>query len=139
MKSNLLHSHLTMQFENVSPQRVYDVYLSSKEHGEATKNVAEIDARAGGSFSAYDGYLTGNFITLVPGKFILQTWRSEHFKPTDPDAILALKFGTNDFEVTEVEMLFINNPDHLDRHDNSAWNFNYWEPFRKYLSENPVR
>jgi uncharacterized protein YndB with AHSA1/START domain len=138
MKSNLVHSHVTIQFDGVSPERVYEVYLSSKEHGAATGQSADIDARVGGKFSAYDEYLTGNILSLVPGKSIVQTWRSGHYKESDKDAILALRFRTNQFEVTEVEMVLINNPDDLERHDDSSWNFNYWEKFRTYLAKNPT-
>jgi hypothetical protein len=133
MKSNLLHAHLTTQFNGVAPERLYEVYVTADEHGRATGQPAAIDARDGGAFSAYGGYLTGTFIRLVPGRLVVQFWRSKHFKDTDPDAILSIAFRKNEYEQAEAELILTNVPNDMTRHDNSSWNRFYWEPFRKYL------
>jgi hypothetical protein len=133
MKANLLHAHVTAQFNGVAPERLYGVYVDAGEHARATGQPAAIDAREGGAFSAYGGYLTGTFIRLVPGLLVVQFWRSEHFKDSDPDAILSIAFRINEYERTEAELLLTNVPDGMTRHDNSSWNQFYWEPFRDYL------
>ena len=133
MKSNLLHAHVTTQFTGVSPERIYDVYMSPAEHAAATGQPAAIEPSEGGSFSAYDGYLTGRFLRLVPGSLIVQFWRSRHFEPADPDAILSIAFRTNELGQAETELLLILVPDQVNRHDNSSWNYFYWEPIREYL------
>lgn len=74
MKSNLLHAHLTTQFTGAAPERLYEVYTDAREHALATGQPAAIDAREGGDFSAYGGYLTGRFIRLVPGQLVVQYW-----------------------------------------------------------------
>jgi Activator of Hsp90 ATPase homolog 1-like protein len=134
MKSNLLHAHLTTQFAGVSPERLYQVYVTAEEHARATGQPAAIEAREGGAFSAYGGYLTGEFIRLVPGKLVMQFWRSKHFKESDGDAILSIAFRQNEYGQAETELLLTSVPDDMTRHDNSSWNYFYWEPFRAYLS-----
>jgi activator of HSP90 ATPase len=134
VKSNLLHAHTTTQFNGVTPERLYAVYVDADEHARATGQAAAIEAREGGAFSAYGGYLTGRFLRLRPGGLVVQLWRSKHFKETDPDAILSIAFRKNEYEQAEVELLLTNMPDDMTRHDNSSWNHFYWEPFRKYLS-----
>ena len=137
MKSHLLHAHLTAQFKGVSPEKIYETYTSAEEHERATGQPASIDAREGGEFSAYDGYLTGKFINLIPGRLIVQYWRSGHFKDTDPDSILTIAFRKNEFGAAEMELLLTHYPDHLDYNDNTAWNNFYVEPFRAYLNGKP--
>jgi hypothetical protein len=92
-----------------------------------------IDAREEGAFSAYGGYLTGRFIRLVPGRLVVQFWRSKHFKDTDADAILSIEFRRNEYERAEAELVLTNVPNDMTRHDNSSWNQFYWEPFRDYF------
>lgn len=133
MKSNLLHAHVTTQFNGIAPERLYDIYVDADEHARATGQPAAIDARAGGAFSAYGGYLTGTFIRLIPGRLVVQFWRSRHFKDSDPDAILSIAFRTNEYEKAEAELVLTNVPNEMTRHDNSSWNEFYWEPFRGYL------
>jgi hypothetical protein len=133
MKSNLLHAHLTVQFNGIKPERLYQVYMSADEHARATGQPTAIDAREGGEFSAYGGYLTGRFIRLLPGQLIIQFWRSKHFNGSDPDAILSIAFRKNEYEQAETELVLTNVPNDMTRHDNSSWNQFYWEPFRAYL------
>jgi hypothetical protein len=104
MKSNLLHAHVTAQFNGVAPERIYSVYVDADEHARATGHPAVIDAREGGAFSAYDGYLTGAFIRLIPGRLVVQFWHSRHFKDSDPDAILSIAFCTIEYENAEASI-----------------------------------
>jgi Activator of Hsp90 ATPase homolog 1-like protein len=133
MKSNLLQAHLTTQFNGVAPERLYEVYVNAEEHTRATGQPAAIDAKEGGAFSAYGGYLTGTFIRLRPGQLVVQFWRSRHFNDTDPDAVLSIAFRRNDYEQVEAELLLTNVRNDMTRYDNSSWNQFYWEPFREYL------
>ena len=138
MKSNLLHAHQTTQFNGVVPERLYKVYIDPREHALATGQPATIDARDGGEFSAYGGYLTGRFIRLIPARLVVQFWRSRHFGDNDPDAILSIAFRRNEYEQAEVELVLTNVPAGMTRHDNSSWNQFYWEPFRAYLTGTPA-
>jgi activator of HSP90 ATPase len=133
MKSNLLHAHVTAQFNGIAPERLYELYVNAAEHAGATGQPAAIDAREGGAFSAYGGYLTGRFIRLVPGRRIVQFWRSKHFGEGDPDAILSIDFRKNEYGQAEAELVLTNVPNEMTRHDNSSWNQFYWEPFRDYV------
>lgn len=137
MKSHLVHAHLTAQFNNVSPQQIYDTYMNADAHSRATGQAATIDPREGGAFSAYGGHLTGEFIKLVSGRLIVQTWRSGHFQDSDPDSVLTILLRTNEYGATELELLLTHYPDHLEYNDNSAWNNFYVEPFRAYSNGKP--
>ena len=46
---------------------------------------AEVSERVGAAYSAWDGYITGRNVELVPGRSIVQTWRTSEFADDDPD------------------------------------------------------
>jgi activator of HSP90 ATPase len=69
-----------------TPKQVYDAWLSSKGHAAMTGSPARISAKSGGKFSAWDGYITGHNLKLLPGKRIVQAWRTTEFAASDPDS-----------------------------------------------------
>ncbi len=62
-----------------TPRAVFDAWMSSKAHTDMTGGAAEIDAKVGGEFTAWDGYIRGRTLELEPGKRITQTWRTTEF------------------------------------------------------------
>jgi hypothetical protein len=44
---------VTVQFNDVAPERLYDIYVDADEHARATSQPAVIDVREGEAFSAY--------------------------------------------------------------------------------------
>ena len=73
-----------------SPKQVYDAWLSSKGHAAMTGADAKVSAHIGGTFTAWDGYISGKSLTLKPGKQIVQSWRTTEFAPSDPDSQIEL-------------------------------------------------
>ncbi len=68
-----------------SPEAVYEAWLSSAAHGAMTGAKTKASKRVGAAFSAWDGYIVGKNIELVPGKRIVQSWRTSEFGADDPD------------------------------------------------------
>ncbi len=82
-----------------SPEAIYKAWLSSKGHAEMTGAPAKCSARPSGVFSAWDGYITGKNVELVPNEKIVQAWRTSEFSTDDPDSrieveLSAAKTGT---------------------------------------------
>jgi activator of HSP90 ATPase len=116
-----------------SPKTLYRMFLSSKEHGAACGGAqARIVPRVGGTFSIWDGQLTGRTLLLKPGRMIVQAWRSTGFKPTDPDSILILTFD-GDAKRGTLSMVHANVPDHDAEGVRSGWPSYYWRPWKSYL------
>ena len=73
----------------VSPQKIYEAILSSKEFSESTKlsfpdfssASATIDSTVGDTFSLFDGHIIGRTIELVPSQRIVQAWRVVDWPP----------------------------------------------------------
>ena len=57
-----------------SPEEVYDAFMDAKKHSAFTGAKATSDAKVGGEFSAWDGYITGKNLELEKGKRIVQEW-----------------------------------------------------------------
>ena len=78
---------------SASPKELFSIYTDSKKHFAATGVKASVSARVGAKFTAFEGMLSGQNLMVVPGKMIVQRWRSKHFHKSDPDSILILTFS----------------------------------------------
>ncbi len=144
--------HQTAEFDNVSPKRLYQIYMSSREHSAFTGFPAEVQKpQNGGKFVAFDGAapggaagITGHILfvdegTHDPNTFVvIQTWRGFHDGPTDVDSTLTLTFrkpapGMND-SGAEIELVQANVPDATLRVVDTSWNVRYWQPLRAYIA-----
>ena len=72
------------------PEEIYAAWLDSKAHGAMTGAAAKATAKVGGAFSAWDGYAYGTNLELVPGKKIVQSWRTTDFAEGDKDSKLTV-------------------------------------------------
>ena len=115
-----------------TPQELFDLYMDSKKHSEATGGKAVLSKNAGGSFLAWDGYIEGKNLVLVPGRLIVQAWRTSEFKKSDLDSVLVLTLekavGGSLLTMTHTAV-----PDAIAPHFNKGWKTHYWKPFEKYL------
>lgn len=75
-----------------SPRELYDIFLDPKKHSKATGAKATGSGKLGGNFTAWDGYIKAKTLALVPGRMIVQSWRTLAFKAADPNSILVLTF-----------------------------------------------
>jgi activator of HSP90 ATPase len=110
---------------------LYEIFMDSKKHTRATGGKAVISRKVGGTFTAWDGYLWGKNLLLVPGKTIVQSWRSSEFKKGDPDSILVLTFE----KAAGGCLLTMTHTAIAARSESYAkgWKDFYWKPIAKYL------
>lgn len=64
---------------SASPPAIYEAWISSDGHTAMTGAEASVDARVGGAYDAWDGYITGRTLALEAGRRIFQTWRTSEF------------------------------------------------------------
>ena len=114
-------------------QELYAMYLNPKTHAAITGNKVEIGARPGARFRAFDGVLTGRILQTVPGRLIVQSWRSRPFHKGDVDSTLVLRF-TPRGRSGRIDLMHINVPNHDYSGVNNGWKTYYWKPWRKYLA-----
>ncbi len=70
--------HQEVDFK-ATPQRIYEILLDSKQFAAFTGMPAEIDPKAGGSFSMFGDLIVGRNVELLPNQRIVQAWRPTHW------------------------------------------------------------
>lgn len=119
-------------FFTASPAKLYAAYLDSAEHSDFTGCPTRISPKEGTSFRAMD-YITGKNLSLVKNKQIVQSWRGDDWKASDPDSVFILNF-TPEKKGTRVEMIHAGVPDRHKRSLSSGWHEHYWRPLKAWLS-----
>ncbi len=77
----------------LSAEKLYKAWLSSKEHTAFTGAEAKASVKINGKHSAWDGYISGKNLELIPSKKIVQSWRTSEFADDAPDSILEITFA----------------------------------------------
>ena len=117
-----------------SPQEIYDAWLDSLAHSEMTGSEAILSDDIGAEVSAWDGYITGRNIELVPGERIVQSWRTTEFADEHEDSIVTLTL--EDVEGgTLVILQHSNVPEEQTRYEQGGWQQYYFEPMKKYFAK----
>jgi len=80
------------EYFNASAEVLYEAWLDSKIHTKMTGAKAVCSSKVNGSFAAWDGYISGKNLSLVPNKKIVQTWRTTDFSENDDNSELTLEF-----------------------------------------------
>ena len=112
---------------------LYAMYLNPRTHQAITGGKVVISARAGSKYSAFNGMLRGRTLYTVPGRLIVQAWRSSGWKKGDLDSTLILRFTPRGGR-GRIDLVHANVPDHDYRGVNNGWKKYYWRAWRKYLA-----
>ncbi|HWD86651.1 MAG TPA: SRPBCC domain-containing protein [Mucilaginibacter sp.] len=130
--------HQEISFK-ASPGRIYEILLSSKQFSECTKKSfdnftaasAKIDPVPGGTFSVFDGHITGRILELVPGQRIVEAWRVVDW----PAGIYSIARFELRPEGSGSKLIFDHTgfPEGLKAHLTEGWQQHYWDALTKYL------
>ena len=71
-------------------QEIYEAWLDSLVHSEMTGGKASMSNEIDTEVSAWDGYITGRNLELVPGERIVQSWRTTQFTDEHEDSIITV-------------------------------------------------
>lgn len=116
-----------------SPHNVYEALMDSKKHTAFTGGKAIIGRTAGGSMMAYDNYITGKNIELVPDKKIVQDWRAVDW-PEGYFSRVTFEF-TAVPEGTRLDFTHANVPEGTEEEFTQGWIDNYWDPMKVFLEK----
>lgn len=126
-----IHQEVTI---NAAPEVVFDVLVSSEKFREMTGGrEAAISSEAGGAVSLFDGAISARNIELVPGKRVVQAWRSNDW----PEGLYSIVR----FELSQAgrstELVFdqAGHPDEATEMLSGGWHQMYWEPMNAMLSK----
>ena len=115
-----------------SPQEVYHAWLSSKGHSAMTGSAASVSDQVGGEFEAWDGYIHGKNIELVPNQRIVQAWRTSEFSDDEPDSQIEITLEPVEGQ-TKLTLKHTGLPPHGGQYED-GWVESYFEPMKAYFS-----
>ncbi len=116
-----------------SPQEIYDAWLDSIGHSEMTGGAAEMSDEIGAEISAWDGYISGRNLELVPGERIVQSWRTTKFSDEHEDSIITVTLEELD-DGTLLTLVHSNVPDDHRSYEEGGWHSRYFEPMQAYFA-----
>jgi uncharacterized protein YndB with AHSA1/START domain len=116
-----------------SAQEIYDAWLDSLAHSEMTGGEATMSDEIGAEVSAWDGYITGCNLELVPGERIVQSWRTTKFTDEHEDSIIAVMLE-EDEGGTLLTLVHSNVPDGQTSYEQGGWQEHYFEPMKEHFA-----
>ena len=114
-------------------ENLYRAWLDSELHTKMTGGKAEVSDQVGGSFTAWDGYISGKNLELDAGKRILQTWRTTEFADSESDSKIEIWFEKIDGG-TKVTLKHTDLPPHGTQYE-QGWEEAYFQPMREYFTK----
>ena len=117
-----------------TPEEIYEAWLDSLSHTEMTGGEASMSDEVGAEVSAWDGYISGRNLELVPGARIVQSWRTSQFGDEHEDSIVTISLAEAD-DGTLLTLVHSNVPDEQRSYEEGGWESNYFEPMRVYFAK----
>ena len=116
----------------VAPARLYEAWLDAAAHSAMTGSPATVEPTVGGKFSAWDDYITGENVELVPGQKIVQRWRAQDFPVDAAHSLLAVTFE-EDPGGTLVTIEHTELPEPMGKAFTDGWVQFYFKPMKKHF------
>lgn len=117
------------------PEVVYAAWLDPEEHGRFTGGAATCDAKVGGAFTAWDGYIEGRHVLLEPGRRIVQRWRTSEFPEDAPDSKVEILFEPAAEGQTRLVLIHTDIPEDQGAQYQQGWSDHYFEPMKTYFGK----
>ncbi|MFI4867794.1 MAG: SRPBCC domain-containing protein [Steroidobacterales bacterium] len=113
---------------------LFETYIDGAKHAQLTGAPVAIGSEPGAAFRAFDGAITGTMLCVRPPLLVVQSWRSIHFRDTDPDSTLILAFVQQGSQ-GRIELVHLDVPEQDHQGVTTGWENFYWGPWRRLLSK----
>lgn len=115
------------------PRVLYELYVDSRKHSASTGGAAKLGRKEGDPFTAWDGWIVGRTLRLIPALLVVQAWRSTEWPKSVPDSVLVLAFAKAG-RGGRVTLVHTNVPDAEAETLDRGWHDHYWDPWKDYLA-----
>ncbi len=116
------------------PEVIYEALLDGEMHSAFTGSVANVQARVGTKFNAWDGYIHGMVMELDPPHHIVKSWRASDFPQAHPMSRLQIDLTPTSDGGTTLEMRHTGLPESMVGDYDNGWHEHYWKPLRAWLA-----
>jgi activator of HSP90 ATPase len=129
-----IHQEVTI---DASPAAVYAVLTSSRDFAKMTGGkAADISTDVGGAVSLFEGGISARNIELVPGKRVVQAWRSQAW-PEGVYSIVRFELAPAG-KGTKLVFDQAGHPDGAREMLEGGWHQMYWQPMNAMLTGKPM-
>jgi uncharacterized protein YndB with AHSA1/START domain len=115
-----------------TPVEVYDALVNAKKHAAFTGAAAKSSNKIGGKFTAWDGYINGKYLNLVPGRKIVEEWSTNDWPADYGPSLIEFTFERA-VNGTLLKMVHSRVPATQVAQYRQGWKDYYWTPLKKYL------
>jgi uncharacterized protein YndB with AHSA1/START domain len=116
-----------------SAQEIYEAWLDSLAHSQMTGGEARTSDEIDADVSAWDGYITGRNLHLVPHARIVQSWRTTKFTEEHEDSVVTLSLEETE-DGTLLTLVHSNVPDGQTSYQ-QGWETHYFVPMKAYFAK----
>ena len=114
---------------------LYKFFLDSKLHTEVTESKAIINNKIGGRFTAWDGYIKGEIVSLEKNKKIVQKWRTTEFNKNDKDSVLEITIEEIDKNKSNLILKHSGIPEGTEEEYKNGWKEYYIKPLKEFIKK----
>jgi activator of HSP90 ATPase len=114
---------------------LYRFFLDSKLHTEITGSKAIINNKIGGKFTAWDGYIKGEIVSLGKNKKIMQKWRTTEFNKNDKDSILEITIEEINKSKSKLILKHSELPEGTEEKYKNGWKEYYIKPIKEFIQK----
>jgi activator of HSP90 ATPase len=119
---------------HAAPDEVFEALADPAKHAVVTGAAATGKAKVGGKFTAWDGYIKGEFLEIAKGKRLVWAWETTEWPKGYPPSKVELTFeGTE--AGTKLRMVQTGVPAEQAEEYRQGWIDYYWEPLKKHFSK----
>lgn len=117
-----------------APRAIYDAWLDSRGHSAMTGSAAKMSTKVGAKVTAWGGYISGRNLELVPGKRIVQSWRTTQFTDAHEDSTITVTLAPVKTG-TRLTLRHANVPDGQTSYQKGGWRDHYFRPMQAYFAK----
>lgn len=117
----------------IKAEKLFKMWLNTKYHSSFTGAAARISPKINSNFEAWDGYITGKTLEIIPGKFIRQNWRTAEFTEDQPDSVLEITFESLGDDLCKLHLHHYNLSKHDVKKYKAGWKEYYLKPMKSYF------
>lgn len=115
-----------------SPEIVYKAYTDPLEQTRFTGAEATGQPKVGNRFTAWDGYIEGTYLELIPGQKIVQAWQTTEWPDGYPPSLVEITLRAVP-EGTELTLRHTAVPHSQADDYDAGWHSSYWQPLLVHL------
>jgi len=117
-----------------SAAEIYQAWLDSQAHSEMTGGEARQSDQVGAAVSAWDDYISGRNLELVPAERIVQSWRTTQFTDEHEDSVIVVTLDEVE-DGTLLTLVHRNVPEEQTGYERGGWQEHYFEPMKEYFAK----